>query len=69
MEHELATKVYQVVSLFMKKISTVERLEKYYYDNKVELNLMRKAAPSLYDDLIEEFKLKKQEIIRKEQCQ
>jgi hypothetical protein len=59
---DIADNIYKTMVLFMPKMS-VESLESHYLDNKKAVETMRRMNPGLYEQLIEEFKARKKEIL------
>ena len=59
---DIADNIYKTMVLFMPKMS-VKSLESHYLDNKKAVETMRRMNPGLYEQLIEEFKARKKEIL------
>jgi hypothetical protein len=63
---DIADNIYKTMVVFMPEQS-IESLESHYLDNKKAVETMKRMNPGLYEQLIEEFKARKKEILEKNQ--
>ena len=60
-DYDFAKNIYLTMKAFM-PTDTISSLRSHYRDNLRALETMKRMNPDLYDQLIEDFKIRKEEI-------
>jgi hypothetical protein len=63
-DYDFVKNIYLTMKAFMPD-NTILDLRAHWRDNKRALEIMQRMNPGLYDQLIEDFKIRKQEIMEK----
>jgi hypothetical protein len=63
-DYDFVQNIYLTMKAFMPE-NTILDLRAHWRDNKRALEIMQRMNPGLYDQLIEDFKIRKQEIMEK----
>jgi hypothetical protein len=63
-DYDFVQNIYLTMKAFMPE-NTIMDLRAHWRDNKRALEIMQRMNPGLYDQLIEDFKIRKQEIMEK----
>ena len=63
-DYDFVKNIYLTMKAFMPE-NTILDLRAHWRDNKRALEIMQRMNPGLYDQLIEDFKVRKQEIMEK----
>lgn len=63
-DYDFVKNIYLTMKAFMPE-NTIMDLRAHWRDNKRALEIMQRMNPGLYDQLIEDFKIRKQEIMEK----
>ena len=63
-DFDFVQNIYLTMKAFMPD-NTIMDLRAHWRDNKRALEIMQRMNPGLYDQLIEDFKIRKQEIMEK----
>lgn len=65
-KEKFAADITKLIIMFMKHITAVKNLERYYLANKSPIEKVKNISQEKYDELIQAFKNKKAEILEKE---
>ncbi len=63
-DYDFVKNIYLTMKAFMPE-NTILDLRAHWRDNQRALEIMQRMNPGLYDQLIEDFKIRKQEIMEK----